>query len=142
MTKHLSRRRFLGVSALALGGCAAHVKPQRSKLAHAVVGCGGMGNSDMMAIASHPGVDIVALCDVDLTNPEAAAKKFPSAKTYRDFRKMFAEMSNDIDSVNVGIPDHMHAAVSMTAMNNGIHVYCQKPLTHDVYESRRLIEVA
>ncbi|HVE39550.1 MAG TPA: Gfo/Idh/MocA family oxidoreductase [Planctomycetota bacterium] len=147
MSKSLSRRRFLelsgaGVSALALSGCGTHVKPQRTKLAHAVVGCGGMGGSDMNSIASHPGVEIVALCDVDLKNLEAAAKKFPSAKTYRDFRKMFAEMSDDIDTVNVGTPDHMHAAISMTAMNNGIHVYCQKPLTHDVYESRRLAEVA
>src|SRR6185503_3002703 len=147
MTRSLSRRRFLGLagagaSAWALGCSGPRVKPQRTKLAHAVVGCGGMGGSDMTAIASHPDVQIVALCDVDLKNLEAAAKKFPNAKTYRDYRKMFAEMSDDIDTVNVGTSDHMHAAISMTAMNKGKHVYCQKPLTHDVFEARRLREVA
>ncbi len=147
MTKSLSRRRFLelsgaGASALALGPQFLSAGAGRAKLRHAVVGCGGMGGSDMNALASHPDLQIVALCDVDLKNLDSATKKFPNAKTYRDFRKMFAEMADEIDTVNVGTPDHMHAAIAMTAMNKGKHVYCQKPLTHDVYESRRLMEVA
>ena len=147
MTKHLSRRRFLelsgtGASGLALGPGLLSATSGRGKLRHATVGCGGMGGSDMNALASHPELQIVALCDVDAKNLDSAAKKFPGAKTYRDFRKMFAEMADEIDSVNVGTPDHMHAAIAMTAMNKGKHVYCQKPLTHDVYESRRLAEVA
>jgi len=147
MTRHLSRRRFLelsgaGASALALGPQVLSARSGRAKIRHAVVGCSGMGGADMGAIASHPDIQIVALCDVDLNNLQSAAKKFPDAKTYRDFRKMFAEIADEIDTVNVGTPDHMHAAIAMTALNKGKHVYCQKPLTHDVYESRRLAEVA
>jgi len=143
MTKPLSRRRFLelsgaGASALALGPSLLSARAGRGKLRHATVGCGGMGGADMNAIASHPDVQIVALCDVDKKNLDAALKKFPDAKVFRDYRKMFAEISDDIDTVNVGTPDHMHAAIAMTAMNKGKHVYCQKPLTHDVYEARRL----
>ncbi|HLY11303.1 MAG TPA: Gfo/Idh/MocA family oxidoreductase, partial [Planctomycetota bacterium] len=69
-------------------------------------------------------------------------KKYPDAKQYRDYRKMFAEISDRIDTVNVGTPDHMHAAISLTAMLKGKHVYCQKPLTHDVWEARKMADVA
>jgi predicted dehydrogenase len=143
----LSRRRFLelsgaGTAGLALGPERAGARSGRGKIRHAVVGCGGMGGADMNAIASHPDVQIVALCDVDQKNLENASKKFPNAKTFRDYRKMFAEVSDEIDSVNVGTPDHIHAAAAMTALNKGKHVYCQKPLTHDVTEARRLAEVA
>jgi predicted dehydrogenase len=127
MQPSLSRRRFLelsgaGASGLALGPEVLSARPGRGKLRHATVGCGGMGGSDMNALASHPNLQIVALCDVDAKNLDSAAKKFPGARTYRDFRKMFAEMSDEIDSVNVGTPDHMHAAIAMTAMNKGKHV--------------------
>jgi predicted dehydrogenase len=147
MTKILSRRRFLelsgaGASGLALGPRLLSARPGRGKIRHATVGCGGMGGADLNAIASHPDIQIVALCDVDKKNLDAALKKFPDAKGYRDYRKMFAEISDEIDTVNVGTPDHMHAAIAMTAMNKGKHVYCQKPLTHDVYEARRLAEAA
>jgi len=147
MTRSLSRRRFLELSAaggagLALGPQIASARGGRAKIRHATVGCGGMGGADMNAIASHPDIQIVALCDVDLKNLESAQKKFPNAKIFRDYRKMFAEISDEFDTVNVGTPDHTHAPASMLALNRGKHVYCQKPLTHDVYEARRLAEVA
>jgi predicted dehydrogenase len=147
MTRSLSRRQFLALSGAGASGLALNPRfvaghPGRAKLRHAAVGCGGMGGSDLGSIASHPDVQIVALCDVDANTLAAAAKKYPGAKTYRDYRKMFAEISDEIDTVNVGTPDHMHAAASMTAMLKGKHVYCQKPLTHDVYESRKMAEVA
>ena len=143
MTRSLSRRQFLaGASALAVGPSILSAAPGRAKIRHAVVGCGGMGGSDMNNISSHPDIQIVALCDVDSKTLDGAAKKFPGAKLYRDFRKMFAEIADEIDTVNVGTPDHMHAAAAMSAMNRGKHVYCQKPLTHDVYEARRLAEIA
>ena len=143
MTRSLSRRQFLaGASALAAGPAILSAMPARGKLRHAVIGCGGMGGADMNAISSHPDIQIVALCDVDAKTLDSASKKFPSAKTYRDYRKMFAEIAGDIDTVNVGTPDHMHAAAAMSALNRGKHVYCQKPLTHDVYEARRLAEIA
>jgi hypothetical protein len=141
MTRSLSRRQFLATgSALALGARIA--AGQDKKLRHAAVGCGGMGGADLGAISSHPAVQVVALCDVDLNSLNAAAKKFPNAKPYRDYRKMFAEIGSEIDTVNVGTPDHMHAAAAMTAMNLGKHVYVQKPLTHDVWEARKLAEAA
>src|SRR5688572_4023690 len=110
----LSRRRFLELSgALAIGPQFLPGHAGRAKLRHAVVGCGGMGGADMNAIASHPDIQIVALCDVDTKSLEAAAKKFPNAKTYRDFRTMFAEISDEVDTVNVGTPDHTHAPAAM-----------------------------
>lgn len=108
------------------------------KLRLASIGVGGMGGSDLASLSSHPKVEVVALCDVDANNLAAAGEKHPGAKRYSDFRKMFAEMADQIDAVNVATPDHTHAAAAMTAMNNKKHVYCQKPLTHDVYESRQL----
>jgi hypothetical protein len=147
MTRSLSRRRFLELSAL--GSSAAALDPRllsadpgRAKLRHAAIGSGGMGGVDLNSISSHPEVEIVALCDVDAVTLAKASKKYPGAKTFRDFRKMFAEMADEIDSVNVGTPDHMHAAAAMSAINRGKHVYCQKPLTHDVWEARKLREAA
>jgi predicted dehydrogenase len=143
MKNSLSRRQFLaGSTALALGPGLLHARPGCAKLRHAAIGFGGMGGADLEAIASHPDIEVVALCDVDANNITVKAKKYPNAKQYRDYRKMFAEMSDGIDTVNVGTPDHMHAAISLTAMLKGKHVYCQKPLTHDVWEARKMTEVA
>lgn len=143
MTRSFSRRKFLaGASALAAAPAILPAASLRAKVRHAVIGCGGMGGADMNAIASHPEVQIVAICDVDTKNLDSAAKKFPAAKIFRDYRKMFAEIGPELESVNVGTPDHMHAAAAMSAMNLGKHVYCQKPLTHDVTEARKLAEVA
>jgi predicted dehydrogenase len=138
---NITRRGFLATSsALALAsGVDAR---QDKKLRLATIGCGGMGGADLNAISSHPKVEVVALCDVDANNLANAGKRWPSAKTYRDYRKLFKEIAGEIDLVNVGTPDHQHAAAAMSAMNLGKHVYCQKPLTHDVWEARRLREAA
>lgn len=111
---------------------------KNDRLSVASIGVGGMGASDLGSISSHPKVDIVALCDVDQKQLDAAGEKFPKAKRYRDFRKMFDELAGGIDAVQVSTPDHTHAPAAMTAMQHGKHVYCQKPLTHDVFESRAL----
>ena len=108
------------------------------KLRLASIGVGGMGASDLASLSSHAKVEIVALCDVDSNNLAAAGEKHPNAKRFIDFRKMLDAMSNEIDAVNVATPDHTHASAAMTAMNLNKHVYCQKPLTHDVFESRML----
>ncbi len=112
------------------------------KLRLASVGVGGMGASDLSSLSSHEKVEVVALCDVDQANLEAAAKLHPSAKLFRDYREMLDKIGSEIDAVNVATPDHMHAPVAMLAMLHDKHVYCQKPLTHDVYESRQLAKVA
>jgi hypothetical protein len=143
MSLPLSRREFLsGAAALSLSPGLLSARTGRGKLRHAAVGFGGMGGIDLDSIATHPDIEVVALCDVDANNLAARAKKHPTAKLYRDYRKMFAEISDEIDTINVGTPDHMHAAISLTAMLKGKHVYCQKPLTHDVWEARKMTELA
>lgn len=108
------------------------------KLNHASIGVGGMGGSDINSISSHAKVNIIAICDVDENNLNAAALKFPNARKYRDWRELLDKEEKNIDSVNVSTPDHMHAPIAMTAIEKGKHVYCQKPLTHEVFEARQL----
>ena len=69
---------------------------------------------------------------------EKATERFPQARRYQDWRELLEAEADRIDSVNVSVPDHMHAAISMSAIQRGKHVYCQKPLTHDVAEARAL----
>jgi predicted dehydrogenase len=88
------------------------------------------------------GGKIVALCDVDDVNAAGTYQKFPDVPKYRDFRKMLEKQKDDIDAVIVATPDHFHAVAAMAAMRLGKHVYVQKPLTHSVYEARRLTEAA
>ncbi len=87
---------------------------------------------------------MVAICDVDegtLNKPDND-KKFPKAKRYTDFRKMLDEMGKSIDAVTVSTADHCHAAASLMAMRMGKHCFCQKPLTHTIYEARLMANVA
>lgn len=104
----------------------------------ACVGVGGKGASDLAETSA--GHNIVALCDVDEQRLAQAAAKFPQAAKYTDWRKLLERP--DIDAVTISVPDHMHAPVTMTAMQLGKHVFTQKPLTHNIYESRRLADVA
>ncbi len=146
------RRTFLRGAAVAgaslalapslLTGCAAPRHYATGKLRHAGLGVGGMGEHDLKEIASHPDVEIVALCDVDRHRLDSAAKLHPRARTYVDWRVMLANESDNLDSVHVSVPDHMHAPAMMSAMALGLHVYGQKPLTHNVFEARRLAEAA
>ncbi len=108
------------------------------RLRIASIGVGGMGASDLGSLSSHKQVDIVALCDVDAKRLAAAGEKHPNAKRFSDYRKMLDQMQDEIDAVQVSTPDHTHAPAAMSAMSRGKHVYCQKPLTHDVYESRQM----
>jgi predicted dehydrogenase len=113
--------------------------PPSEKMNVAGVGIGGMGGANLQNLQ---GENIVALCDVDPENYAAhTIKRYPKAKVYVDFREML-DKQKDIDGVVVGTPDHTHAAISMAAIRAGKHVYCQKPLTHDVYEARMLAQAA
>jgi len=149
MSKLTGRRSFLklGASAalLPLTSCLGTPSTERrfaeGRVRHACIGVGGMGDGDMKALAAHPEVDIVALCDVDSAHLRAAAEAFPNAAQFTDWRKMFAEFG-DYDSVNVTTPDHMHAPIASRALELGKHVYCQKPLTRTVSESRQLKRLA
>ena len=150
MSNTISRRAFLkrgGVAALGLtvvpnvvlGKSFGHTAPS-DKLNIAAVGIGGMGNSNIKAVNQTE--NIVALCDVDWKYAGHVFDENPGAKRYWDWRKMFDEMGKSIDAVIVATADHSHAIVSATAMTLGKHVYCQKPLTHTVYESRLLTRLA
>jgi hypothetical protein len=142
----LTRRRFIYYTALAAGGTAltgyAKPRPRRvspnDKLNIAGVGAGGKGAGDLRCCADE---NIVALCDVSEANAAATRKKFPQAKFYKDFREML-EKEKSIDAVDIATPDHMHAVIAAMAIKLGKHVYCQKPLTHDVFEARKLRDLA
>ncbi|GBD35528.1 Inositol 2-dehydrogenase [bacterium HR36] len=142
----ISRRVFLGAGLLGPVGFwasgavqSSHAQAPSDKLNIAVIGCGGRGAANLKAVSSQ---NIVALCDVDEERLAAAAKDFPKARRYCDFRQMFDEMHSAIDAVVVSTPDHTHAPASVLAMNLGKHVYCEKPLCHSIYEARRMAEVA
>ncbi len=113
-----------------------------NRLRTAHIGVGNMGFEDLKAIASHPLVDVVALCDVDANYLAVAKEAHPQAKTFSDYRVMLQVMSDEIDAVIISTPDHTHAPASMMAMNMNKAVYCQKPLTHYVSESRDMKKIA
>jgi len=109
------------------------------KLAIAVVGVAGRGGANLGGVS---GEQIVALCDVDEHRLAKAAKKHPKARRYADFRRMLDEVGRSIDAVVVSTPDHTHASPSAMALRMGKHVYCEKPLTHSVYETRVVADLA
>jgi predicted dehydrogenase len=145
--RKVSRRDFLGGAAAAaaftivprhvLGGSGN--KAPSEKLNIAGIGVGGQGAGDIGAVSSQ---NIVALCDVDWKRAEGTFRRYPKAKKYRDFRKMLDKEDKNIDAVIVATPDHIHAPASMAAIKRGKHVYCEKPLTHSVYEARKVAEAA
>jgi predicted dehydrogenase len=112
------------------------------KLNIAGIGIGGKGFSDITNAYNKGAENVVALCDVDWNLGQKCFDKFPDAKKYKDFRKMFDEMGKDIDAVTISTPDHTHAVIAMAAMARGKHVYVQKPLTHNINEARVLTEAA
>ena len=149
MTKRVDRREFARQSAWLAGAASAmsivpahvlggprHAAPSE-KLNIAGIGVGGMGFSNLRSLESE---NIVALCDLDLDYASEAISHYPDAAVYTDYREMLDKQ--DIDGVVIATPDHTHAVISLAAMRAGKHVYCQKPLTHDVYESRLLAQVA
>ncbi|MBK1829011.1 Gfo/Idh/MocA family protein [Haloferula rosea] len=141
-----NRRRFIGTAGTTglfqivprhvLGG--PNYTSPSEKLNIAGIGVGGMGHANMLACAKE---NIVALCDVDHKYAAKSFEAFPKAAVYKDYRVMF-EKQKDIDAVLIATPDHTHAVISMAAMQSGKHVFCQKPLTHDIYESRMLAKAA
>jgi len=145
----MKRRNFLRAAgagfaapmiAPALGQAASTVK--NARLQHACIGVGGMGGQDLKQFLAHAGTEVVAICDVDSDRLKAARKLVPKARTYGDWRELLEKEGEKIDSVNVAVPDHMHAPIAMTAMRMGKHVYCQKPMCHEVSEVRALTEMA
>lgn len=114
---------------------------QKNEVLHyAAGGAGGKGFSDLMENSRGRNVKVVALCDVDKGRLAAAHNHFKQAKTFLDWREMLDSV--EIDAMNVSTPDHMHAPIAVSAMNKGIHVYCQKPMAHNIREARIMTQIA
>lgn len=136
------QRSFAGVAAAAWLQPAYCLAQPSETVRHASFGASGMAGADLNAIASHPNVKLVCVAELDEARAENVRMKFPDTRVYQDWREMLDKEAKNLDCVNVSTPDHMHAPMAMSAMNCGLHVYCQKPLTHDIYESRRLTDAA
>ena len=139
----ISRRQFLADSALAgaftLGfPSIVSARSPNSKLNLAFIGTGGRGADNLAEMAAE---NVVALCDVNRTALAKAAQKFPRARTYKDFRNLYAK-AEDIDAVVVSSTEHTHAVAILPALKMKKHVYCEKPLTHDVHEARIVMKAA
>jgi predicted dehydrogenase len=144
----VSRRHFLRSTAFA-AGAAPLVLPSgllaaapNSKLNHACIGMHGMGVGDRKSFLKHPRLQIVAICDVDANHLKDGLTDIPQARTYADWRELLDQEGDKIDSVNVTVPDHMHFPIAYSAIQKGKHVYCQKPLCHDLAEVRELTRAA
>jgi predicted dehydrogenase len=142
-TQRINRRAFLRHSALAttsLLGAPAILSAQspNRKLNLAIIGCGGRGVGNLTEVSSE---NIVALCDVNERNLEAAAARHPHARKYVDFRRLY-EKTNDIDAVVVSCAEHTHAFATLPALQLRKHVYCEKPLTHNIWEARLITKAA
>ncbi len=137
---HSSRRTFLKTTAVAALGFPAILRASNpnSKLQVAAIGCSGKGLSDINEIGSHSAVKYVGFADVDSSKFEQAARKNPVTPQFADYREMFAKLGDKFDAVIVSGPDHMHAPAGMLAMGLKKHVYCQKPLTHTLWEARQM----
>lgn len=150
---HVSRRRFLRNCGLLAGSAAlptwtthnagaqetrAQSDSPSDRIQIGLVGCGGQGQGDARN-AERLGAKMVAICDVDANRLAGAAKRFPDATRYADFREMVQQA--DVDAVICGTVDHWHTLVSMAAMKAGKDVYCEKPLTLTIDEGKRLVEV-
>jgi predicted dehydrogenase len=144
----VSRRRFIQTAATAaiaapfILKCSSGKGSHNGKLNHACIGVGGMGWSDLQKFKEDPNVQIVALCDVDADNLKKASEVLPDARTYTDWSELLDQEGDRIDSVNVTVPDHNHFIIAYSAIRKKKHVYCQKPMCHDVSEVRKLTEAA
>jgi len=108
---------------------------------HASFGGSGMALADVQSLAASPHFKLVAVADVDLARTEQVRKLFPDVKVYQDWRELL-DKEKGLNSVNVSTPDHMHAPITMSALQRGLHVYTQKPLTQTIHEARKLTEAA
>jgi predicted dehydrogenase len=148
--KEISRRNFVKDASIAMGGIMivprhvlgrGFVAPS-DKLNIAGIGAGGKGEDDLRNFSQSPKVNVVALVDVDESRAVKSKERFPKAKFYKDFREMLDKEHKNIDACSVSTPDNIHAIAALNVMSLGKHVYCQKPLTHDIYEARLMANAA
>jgi predicted dehydrogenase len=145
----MKRRHFIQKGGLAAGGffiVPRHVlgkgyTPPSDMLNIAAIGGGGKGEVDITNSWNNGKNNIAAICDVDWIRAKKMMDKFPKANRYRDYRELLDKEKN-FDALTITTPDHTHAVIAVAAMQLGKHVYVQKPLTHDIYETRVLTELA
>lgn len=138
--KSLAASSFIIVPRHVLGG-PGYLAPS-DQLNLAAIGSGGKGASDISNASVKGREHVAALCDVDFSGTASkTAKKFPKAKQYADYRVML-DKEKDIDAVTISTPDHVHGPAAAFAMERGIHVYVQKPMTHNIKEARILTQMA
>src|SRR6266478_8783865 len=138
MNHRITRRTFLAAAGATVTAPAFVRGRSLNKLNIAVIGAGGRGASNLAGVSSE---NIVALCDVNARALDAAAAKHRGAAKFIDFRKLF-DQSGSFDAVVVSICEHTHAFATMLALKHGKHVYCEKPLTHNIWEARKIREAA
>ena len=142
----INRRNFAQLSAgsLAFAAAPAFVRARNlnSRLQIAGIGCDGKGWSDIKEMADHGQTAMVGFCDIDLSRTEKVRELAPDAPVFQDYREMLGKLADKVDAVTVSTPDHMHAYITLDAMRQGKHVYCQKPLTHNVWEARQIGKLA
>lgn len=119
----------------------AHAVAPSETLYHASFGAGGMAGADIGSLTASKHLKLVAVADVDLSKTAELKKRFPDLKVYQDWRELLDKEKN-LNSANISTPDHMHAPITMRCMQQGLHVYTQKPLTQTIYEARQLAKVA
>lgn len=143
-SSRITRRRAL--QGIAAGVAApfvfrAHAAVPSETIYHASFGANGMARSDIGSLTASKQLQLVAVAEVDLNRIAEVKKRFPDVKVYQDWRELL-DKEKSLNSVNVSTPDHMHAPITMRAMQQGLHVYTQKPLTQTIYEARQLAKTA
>jgi predicted dehydrogenase len=147
MSRRINRRDFLAAGAAGafgatilgeLGPLTAASTQQPEPVRVAIVGVAGRGADNLAGV--RPDARIVALCDVDTTRATVARRDFPKAFYAEDYRQVVQR--DDVEAVVISTPDHTHACIAAAALRAGKHVYCEKPLAHNVREVRTLIDLA
>jgi predicted dehydrogenase len=119
----------------------AHAAAPSATVYHASFGASGMASSDIESLTASPYLKLVAVADVDRRNLDRIKVSFPFIKVYQDWRELL-DKEKKLNSANVSTPDHMHGPITMRAMQQGLCVYTQKPLTQTIFEARQLTRVA
>src|SRR5437870_11535775 len=147
MSKSVRMTRRAALKSFAAAGLASpfafrlHAAPPSETVYHASFGAAGMALSDIRSLTASKHLRLVAVADVDLGRTAEVRKLFPSVRIYQDWRELLDKEKN-LNTANISTPDHMHAPITMRCMQQGLHVYTQKPLTQSIYEARQLTRVA
>jgi predicted dehydrogenase len=141
MTRRAALTRLAAAGLAAPFAFRAHGAAPSETVYHASFGANGQALSDIHALTGSKNLKLVAVAEVDLSRAAQVKKEFPDVKVYQDWRELLDKEKN-LNAVNVSTPDHMHSSITMRAMQQGLHVYTQKPLTQTIYEARQLTKVA